>query len=200
MKTHGRTVARYTRPTHLGCAMNCMSAETQHEFVDASVWVYAFDASAGVKRTKTEQLLERLCNTGIGCLSVQVLQEFFIAVTRKVPAALDRGSHRAPPQIRDLEHIRTHRARCARGCHASQRIAAHLFGCYGRSLFCGARRFWACAPERSRAPLSDSIELNLPKSVFGVAGSIGRAVGAIYGRSLGLVRELAIVPTFKQRL
>jgi predicted nucleic acid-binding protein len=65
-----------------------MSAETQLEFVDANVLVYAFDASAGIKRTKAEQLLERLWKTGIGCLSVQILQEFFVAVTRKVPQPL----------------------------------------------------------------------------------------------------------------
>jgi len=73
-----------------------MSAETQLEFVDANVLVYAFDASAGVKRTKAEQLLERLWKTGIGCLSVQVLQEFFVAVTRKVPQPLsiEEGAER----------------------------------------------------------------------------------------------------------
>ena len=65
-----------------------MSAETQLEFVDANVLVYAFDASAGIKRTKAEHLLERLWKTGIGCLSVQILQEFFVAVTRKVPQPL----------------------------------------------------------------------------------------------------------------
>jgi predicted nucleic acid-binding protein len=65
-----------------------MSAETQLEFIDANVLVYAFDASAGVKRTTAEQLLERLWKTGIGCLSIQVLQGFFVAVKSKVPQPL----------------------------------------------------------------------------------------------------------------
>ncbi|MBV9183515.1 MAG: PIN domain-containing protein [Acidobacteria bacterium] len=60
----------------------------QLEFVDTNVLVYALDASAGVKRTGAAQLLERLWETGTGCVSVQVLQEFFVAITRKVPQPL----------------------------------------------------------------------------------------------------------------
>ncbi|HEY6346976.1 MAG TPA: PIN domain-containing protein [Bryobacteraceae bacterium] len=64
-----------------------MSAESA-EFVDANVLVYAFDASAGPKKIGAERLLERLWNAGTGCLSVQVLQEFFVTVTRKTPQPL----------------------------------------------------------------------------------------------------------------
>jgi len=65
-----------------------MSAEPQLEFVDANVLVYAFDSSAGGKQTAAQQLLERLWNHGTGCVSVQVLQEFFVTITRKVPTPL----------------------------------------------------------------------------------------------------------------
>jgi|SRR5882672_7197851 len=61
-----------------------MSAEAQREFVDANVLVYAFDSSAGRKRQAAQQLLERLWESSAGCISVQVLQEFFVTVTRKV--------------------------------------------------------------------------------------------------------------------
>jgi len=61
-----------------------MSAETAREFVDANVLVYAFDPSAKSKQAAAAQLLERLWDSGNGCLSVQVLQEFFVTVTRKV--------------------------------------------------------------------------------------------------------------------
>jgi predicted nucleic acid-binding protein len=64
-----------------------MSAESA-EFVDANVLVYAFDASAGPKRIAAQSLLERLWDAGTGCLSVQVLQEFFVTVTRKTPQTL----------------------------------------------------------------------------------------------------------------
>ena len=65
-----------------------MSADPQREFVDANVLVYAFDSSAGHKRQVARQLLERLWETSTGCLSIQVLQEFFVTVTRKVAKPL----------------------------------------------------------------------------------------------------------------
>jgi predicted nucleic acid-binding protein len=73
-----------------------MSGETSREFVDANVLVYAHDASAGTKKTAAEQLLARLWETGTGCLSVQVLQEFYVTVTRKVakPLSADETADR----------------------------------------------------------------------------------------------------------
>ncbi len=68
--------------------MSSMSAEARREFVDANVLIYAFDASAGAKKLAAQQLLTRLWESGTGCLSVQVLQEFFVTVTRKVPQPL----------------------------------------------------------------------------------------------------------------
>ena len=43
-----------------------------------------------------ERLLERLWDGGTGCLSVQVLQEFFVTVTRKVaePLSMDEAADR----------------------------------------------------------------------------------------------------------
>jgi predicted nucleic acid-binding protein len=65
-----------------------MTVESQREFVDANVLVYAFDASAGPKQHAARALLERLWESNTGCLSVQVLQEFFVTVTRKVAKPL----------------------------------------------------------------------------------------------------------------
>lgn len=65
-----------------------MSAEPQREFVDANVLVYAFDSSAARKHQAAQRLLERLWESSGGCLSVQVLQEFFVAVTKKVATPL----------------------------------------------------------------------------------------------------------------
>jgi predicted nucleic acid-binding protein len=72
----------------LGLATNSMSAESQAEFVDANVLVYACDASADHKFRVAGQLLERLWESGTGCISIQVVQEFFVSVTRKVPRPL----------------------------------------------------------------------------------------------------------------
>jgi predicted nucleic acid-binding protein len=65
-----------------------MSAKQQREFVDANVLVYAFDSSAAGKQQTAQQLLELLWASGTGCLSIQVLQEFFVTVTKKVPKPL----------------------------------------------------------------------------------------------------------------
>jgi predicted nucleic acid-binding protein len=77
-----------------------MTAELPREFVDANVLVYAYDASAGRKRELAQALLERLWQDGTGRLSVQVLQEFFVAVTRKVARPLSVPD--ATARVREL--------------------------------------------------------------------------------------------------
>lgn len=66
-----------------------MSGETTRQFVDTNVLVYAHDVSAGTKHDRARELLEQLWTNRTGCLSVQVLQEFYVTVTRKVPLPLD---------------------------------------------------------------------------------------------------------------
>lgn len=77
-----------------------MSTEATREFVDANVLVYAFDSSAAAKQTAAAQLLERLWGSGTGCLSVQVLQDFFVTVTRKVARPL--STDEAADRVREL--------------------------------------------------------------------------------------------------
>jgi predicted nucleic acid-binding protein len=72
-----------------------MSAEPQREFVDANVLVYAFDSSAARKQPVAQQLLERLWEGGVGCVSIQVLQEFFVTITKKVPKPMPVGDAKA---------------------------------------------------------------------------------------------------------
>jgi predicted nucleic acid-binding protein len=54
------------------------------EFVDTNILIYAFDRSAGEKRDLAAALLERLWSERSGCLSLQVLQEFYVTATRKL--------------------------------------------------------------------------------------------------------------------
>ena len=58
------------------------------EFVDANIVVYAHDQTAGTKQARARDLLVRLTDARTGRLSVQVLQEFYWIVTRKVPTPL----------------------------------------------------------------------------------------------------------------
>jgi predicted nucleic acid-binding protein len=53
-------------------------------FVDTNILLYAHDPSAGAKRDRARQLLERLWATGEGVLSTQVLQELCVNLRRKV--------------------------------------------------------------------------------------------------------------------
>ena len=77
-----------------------MSAEGERAFVDANILVYAHDASAGRKKIAAERLLAQLWEAGTGCLSVQVLQEFFVTVTAKVAAPL--SADEAAERVREF--------------------------------------------------------------------------------------------------
>ena len=57
-------------------------------FVDTNVLVYAYDRSEPGKQQQALEVLDRLAVTGVGMISTQVLAEFFVAVTRKIPAPL----------------------------------------------------------------------------------------------------------------
>jgi predicted nucleic acid-binding protein len=52
-------------------------------FVDTNVLVYAEDRDAGAKHEIARDLLVDLWNTRQGVVSVQVLQEFYVTITRK---------------------------------------------------------------------------------------------------------------------
>ena len=57
-------------------------------FVDTNVLVYAYDRSEPGKQQQALEVLDRLAVTGVGMISTQVLAEFVVAVTRKIPAPL----------------------------------------------------------------------------------------------------------------
>lgn len=71
--------------------MNFMSADRSGEFVDSNVLVYAHSRASAEKRDRASELLDRLWVSGGGSVSIQVLQEFFVIVTRKVPQPLSIG-------------------------------------------------------------------------------------------------------------
>lgn len=76
------------------------------QFVDTNVLVYAYDVTAGDKHSRARALVEELWQTRQGCLSVQVLQEFFVATTRKIPRPLEASA--AARIIDDLAHWHVH--------------------------------------------------------------------------------------------
>jgi predicted nucleic acid-binding protein len=76
------------------------------QFVDTNILVYAHDVTAGGKHALARSLVEEMWDTREGCLSVQVLQEFFVTTTRKIPKPLDASA--AARIIDDLAHWHVH--------------------------------------------------------------------------------------------
>jgi predicted nucleic acid-binding protein len=64
--------------------MISMSDNPELIFVDTSILVYAHDTSAGEKYRLAQEQITALWDSGKGCLSLQVLQEFYVTVTRKI--------------------------------------------------------------------------------------------------------------------
>ena len=64
------------------------------EFIDTNVLLYAVDHTEGEKQAQAEALLNRLWRDHSGCLSVQVLQEFYINATRKLSKPLSSNTAR----------------------------------------------------------------------------------------------------------
>jgi predicted nucleic acid-binding protein len=59
-------------------------------FVDTNVLIYAHDIDAGAKHQIANAVLRELWNERTGVLSVQVLQEFYVNVTRKISSPLSK--------------------------------------------------------------------------------------------------------------
>jgi predicted nucleic acid-binding protein len=69
-------------------------AATELVFVDTNVLVYAHDASETVRQPVAQSVLAELWRTRSGALSTQVLQEFYVVVTRKFDPPLSRREAR----------------------------------------------------------------------------------------------------------
>ena len=63
-------------------------------FVDTNVLIYAHDVDANVKHKAAKGVLHELWSERTGVLSVQVLQEFYVNVTRKITCPISRESAR----------------------------------------------------------------------------------------------------------
>jgi len=63
-------------------------------FVDTNVLIYAHDIDAGAKHQIAKAVLRGLWSERAGVLSMQVLQEFYVNVTRKIVSPLPKDSAR----------------------------------------------------------------------------------------------------------
>lgn len=64
-------------------------------FVDTNVLLYAHDSSAGHKHTVAQRLIADLWTSRAGAVSTQVLQEFYVNATRKLPKPMPPARARA---------------------------------------------------------------------------------------------------------
>ena len=64
-----------------------MSGKT---FVDTNILIYAHDMDAGEKRQIAKGVLRELWSERTGVLSMPVLQEFYVNVTRKIATPLPK--------------------------------------------------------------------------------------------------------------
>jgi len=59
-------------------------------FVDTNILIYAHDVDAGAKHQVAKNVLRELWSQRSGVLSMQVLQEFYVNVTRKIACPLSK--------------------------------------------------------------------------------------------------------------
>jgi predicted nucleic acid-binding protein len=60
-------------------------------FLDTNVLIYAYDRSAGVKHERATEVVSEIWKSRTGLISTQVLQEFYVTVTRKISRPLDQA-------------------------------------------------------------------------------------------------------------
>jgi len=63
-------------------------------FVDTNVLIYAHDMDAKAKHEAAKRVLQELWSERTGVLSMQVLQEFYVNVTRKISHPMSKESAR----------------------------------------------------------------------------------------------------------
>jgi predicted nucleic acid-binding protein len=61
---------------------------TEKAFVDTNILVYAHDLDAADKRETAQKILSDLWENETGIISIQVLHEFYVTVTRKIQKPL----------------------------------------------------------------------------------------------------------------
>ncbi len=59
--------------------------DNQRQFVDTNIFLYAYDLSEPIKRKKAQKLITSLWHSRQGVISIQVLQELYVNLTRKLP-------------------------------------------------------------------------------------------------------------------
>lgn len=69
-----------------------MTGRGGKQFVDTNIFIYCHDQSSKNKHLKAKEIILQLWENKTGCLSIQVMQEFYLVVTQKVPVPLTKDN------------------------------------------------------------------------------------------------------------
>ena len=108
------------------------------QFVDTNVLLYAYDGSAGERHRRARELVGALGRAREGVLSVQVLQEFYVNVTRKIAAPLSAADARR--RLRTLSRWPTHSPLATDVVVASQIAEEHRLSFWDAMIIRSANR------------------------------------------------------------
>lgn len=107
-------------------------------FVDSNILVYAYDADAADKHHIAKQRLAQLWDDETGAVSIQVLQEFYVTATRKLPKPISR---RAAREVIDTyESWSPHRPTTADVVAASELEERHRLAFWDALVIVSAQR------------------------------------------------------------
>lgn len=115
-----------------------MSAESPLRFIDTNILAYAHDRRSGRKHEIARQLVDELWLDKAGCLSIQVLQEFYVIVTRKIAAPI--GPMDAERVVRDLSQWHVHTPRASDVLNAIEMHQRHQISYWDATIIGSAAR------------------------------------------------------------
>lgn len=112
------------------------------EFVDTNVLLYAYDRGRPAKQVMAVALLKSLWQEGSGALSVQVLQEFYVNVTRKLSEPL--GPKEAEAVVADFGAWKVYAPRFADVIKAIRLSQAHQLSFWDAMIVNSAHTLGCC--------------------------------------------------------
>ena len=95
-------------------------------FVDTNVLIYAHDADAPAKHQIANAVLRELWSERTGVLSLQVLQEFYVNVTRKIATPISKESARLIVKL--LQSLHGNYSAEISAAFGSRRVSNRLLG------------------------------------------------------------------------
>ena len=107
-------------------------------FVDTNILIYAHDLDAGQKNKISRDIIRNLWENRLGVISTQVLQEFYVNVTRKIENPLKKSQARGviesylawPVELNDVRTVLS----------ASEIEERHMLSFWDAMIIASARR------------------------------------------------------------